>query len=202
MHEFTSNESRETNDSQGQNEATSNRASGFDQDIAPLPSALGGPSYRGSESRVVSTTHSKVGAKSRLRAPVYMASYFAILNVVMYVTINKFWIGGSSFLPMIGKLGDGYKFLFAFLVNIGVMIGAFIGAYTSGEFRLRAPKKADMGKAIVGGILIGMGVTVAPGTCTTAFVTGMPMLSVSSFLSAAGIFIGAYMVYSRTLGRR
>ena len=138
----------------------------------------------------------------RWTSPPFMVGYFAVLNVIMYFAIHKFWIGGSSFLPMIGQLGEGNKFLFAFLVNIGVIGGAFLGAYTSGEFRLRYPKKKDLTKAVIGGTLIGMGVTVAPGTCTTAFVTGMPMLSVSSFLSAAGIFIGAYIVYSFTLGRR
>ncbi|MCP4591639.1 MAG: YeeE/YedE family protein [bacterium] len=140
--------------------------------------------------------------KRRLTSPVFMVGYFAVLNIIMYLTIHKFWIGGSSFLPMIGILGEGNKFLFALLVNVGVIAGAFVGAYTSGEFRLRLPRRRDVVKAMIGGMLIGMGVTVAPGTCTTAFVTGMPMLSVSSFLSAAGIFIGAHIVYSHTLGRR
>ena len=140
--------------------------------------------------------------RRKVVSPLFLVGCFAVLNVVMYFSIHKFWIGGSSFLPMIGILGEGNKFLFAFLVNVGVIMGSFLGAYTSGEFRLRLPRKREIPKAIVGGILIGMGVTVAPGTCTTAFVTGMPMLSVSSFLSAAGIFIGAHIVYSFTLGRR
>ncbi len=127
--------------------------------------------------------------------PLLMAAGFAVLNVIMYLTIHKFWIGGSSFLPMIGQLGPDKKFLFAFIVNIGVITGAFIGAITSGEFRFRLPKKINLFRAIVGGILIGIGVTLAPGTCTTAFVTGLPMLSVSSLLSMAGIFIGAYIMY-------
>ncbi|MBN2448045.1 MAG: YeeE/YedE family protein [Phycisphaerae bacterium] len=140
--------------------------------------------------------------RARLKSPLFMVGYFALLNVAMYLTISKFWIGGSSFLPMIGKLGDGNKFLFAFLVNMGVIGGAFLGAYSNREFRLRMPRVNMLPKLIIGGMLIGMGVTIAPGTCTTAFVTGMPMLSVSSFLSAAGIFIGAFAVYSFTLGRR
>jgi hypothetical protein len=134
--------------------------------------------------------------------PLLMAGGFALLNVLMYLTIHKFWIGGSSFLPLIGDCGAGNKFLFAFLVNVGVIGGAFLGAYTSGEFRLRAPKAGVLPKAIIGGILIGVGVSLAPGTCTTAFVTGMPMLSASSFVSAAGIILGAYAVYSFTLRRR
>ncbi|NCD33851.1 MAG: hypothetical protein EOL87_10620 [Spartobacteria bacterium] len=133
----------------------------------------------------------------------FYAACFAVLNVVMYLTIKKFWIGGSSFLPMVGITGPDKAFLFAFVVNMGVVAGSFIGATTSGEFRFRMPKKKVLLRSVFGGFLIGMGVTVCPGTCTTAFVTGMPMLSVASFLSAAGIFIGGYITYSiRTRGRR
>ena len=123
------------------------------------------------------------------------AGLFAFLNVVMYLSIKKFWIGGSSFLPMVGKLGPNNKFLFAFIVNMGIIAGSCIAAITSGEFKLRFPASKDLPKAIFGGVLIGMGVTLAPGTCSTVFVTGMPMLSVSSFLSGAGIFIGGFMAY-------
>jgi len=119
----------------------------------------------------------------------------------MYLSIKKFWIGGSSFLPMIGNLGPNNKFLFAFIVNIGVICGSFLGATTSGEFTLRMPKANSLLRAIIGGCLIGMGVTLAPGTCTTVFVTGMPMLSVSSFLSGAGIFIGGYITYQLTINK-
>ncbi|MBN1553433.1 MAG: YeeE/YedE family protein [Phycisphaerae bacterium] len=142
--------------------------------------------------------------KEFIKKPTFLVGCFAVLNVAMYLLIQKFWIGGSSFLPMVGKLGKPgapNAFLFAFLVNMGVILGAFLGATVSKEFRLRAPRLKSIPKAVLGGILIGMGVTVCPGTCTTAFVTGMPMLSVSSFLSAAGIFIGGYITYKLTMGR-
>jgi len=142
----------------------------------------------------------KPAKKHVFKKPMLFVAGFAILNVIMYLAIGKFWIGGSSFLPMVGQLGPESKFLFAFIVNIGVIIGALIGAITSGEFNFRMPKKELLPSAIFGGILIGIGVTLAPGTCTTSFVTGMPMLSVSSFLSAAGIFIGAFIVYKLTMG--
>lgn len=125
----------------------------------------------------------------------FWVSGFAVLNVAMYLAIGKFWIGGSSFLPMIGQFGDDNKFLFAFIVNMGVLLGAALGALVSKEFSFRFPNKEQVIKGIIGGTLIGMGITLAPGTCTTAFVTGMPMLSVASFLSAAGIFMGAYVMY-------
>ncbi len=133
--------------------------------------------------------------KRSLYKPIILAGSFALLNVIMYLTINKFWIGGSSFLPMVGETGPGNKFLFAFIVNLGVIAGSFAGAITSKEFKFRLPKSVNLPRAISGGVLIGIGVTLAPGTCTTAFVIGLPMLSVSSFLSVAGIFLGAYIVF-------
>lgn len=135
------------------------------------------------------------------RLPLAMAGAFALLNIFMYLTIERFWIGGSSFLPMVGIFGPENKFIFALTVNLGVIIGAFIGAISNDEFIFRLPRRSNIPRAILGGILIGIGVTLAPGTCTTCFVTGMPMLSISSFLSAAGIFIGAYAVYRLVEGR-
>ena len=124
-----------------------------------------------------------------------LVACLAAVNVAMYILFGTFWIGGSSFLPMIGKLGPNQKFILAATVNLGVIIGALIGAVSAGEFKVRLPKLNQLPKAILGGFMIGVGVTLAPGTCTTAFVTGMPMLSVSSFLSAAGMFIGAFIMY-------
>ena len=74
-------------------------------------------------------------------------------------------------------------------------MGAFLGAIFSKEFILKIPQMKDIPKAIIGGILIGIGITLAPGTCTTSFVIGFPMLSISSFISGAGIFIGGYIIY-------
>ncbi|EKD27003.1 MAG: hypothetical protein ACD_79C00937G0002 [uncultured bacterium] len=127
----------------------------------------------------------------------FMMACFAMLNVVMYYSIKRFWIGGSSFLPMVGTFGKDNTFLYAFTINIGLIFGAFIGAYTSKEFILRIPKMKHLSKAVLGGFLIGVGITMCPGTCTTAFVTGIPMLSLSSFISASGIFIGCYIVYTQ-----
>ncbi len=137
--------------------------------------------------------------KPLLKNYLFWVSVFALLNVSMYFLISKFWIGGSSFLPMIGVLGKAgaeTAFLFAFIVNMGVILGSLLSSLSGKEFILRFPKKKDViVKAIVGGVFIGIGITLAPGTCSTVFITGMPMLSVNSFLSAAGIFIGGFISY-------
>jgi hypothetical protein len=127
--------------------------------------------------------------------PQFYMALFALLNIFMYFALKRFWIGGSSFLPMIGILGKSQFFFYAFLVNMGVIIGSFISAVLGGEFMLRNFRKDLLFRGVLGGFLIGVGITLAPGTCTTAFVVGIPMLSVSSFLSLAGIILGAYFVY-------
>ena len=132
--------------------------------------------------------------KASTKAILY-AAVFALLNVAMYLLLRRFWIGGSSFLPMIGNMGKNRAFLLAFVINLGVIAGSAIGALMGGEFRLRMPKKSTLPNAVFGGFLIGIGVTLCPGTCTTCFVTGIPMLSVASFLSAAGILLGAFIVF-------
>jgi hypothetical protein len=147
----------------------------------------------------------KVGGfmqKSRFLSPPFFVAYFAIFNLILYFITHKFWIGGSSFLPMIGILGKNNALLFSGLVNVGVIIGSFIGAKTSGEFIFRMPKGNTLLRGIIGGTLIGAGVTIAPGTCTTSFVIGLPMMSVSSFISGAGIFIGGYIIYVTVLKKR
>jgi len=129
----------------------------------------------------------------------FWVACFALLNVLMYFLIAKFWIGGSSFLPMIGvfgKQGAENAFLFAFIVNIGLIVGSLLSSVTGKEFILRFPLDKNMIlKAVIGGIFIGIGITLAPGTCSTVFISGMPMLSVNAFISAAGIFIGAFISY-------
>ncbi len=127
------------------------------------------------------------------------AVLFSIVNVFMYYSIGKFWIGGSSFLPLIGS--QVQKFLFPLVVNAGVVVGTFLAALLTREFIIRKPTSDIVKRSILGGFLMGIGVTLAPGTCSTPFVTGMPMLGVNSFLSVIGIVIGAYIGY-RWVGRK
>jgi len=134
------------------------------------------------------------------------AIIFALTNVAMLFLYTKvletkyipFWIGGSSFLPLVGVFGKGEVpdlFIAALVVNIGIMVGSFITALAYKEFILRMPNGRQVVKAIVGGILMGIGFTLAPGTCTTPFVTGMQNLGVNSYLSIAGIIVGAHFGY-------
>lgn len=85
---------------------------------------------------------------------------FAALNVIMYLALGRFWIGGSSFLPLVGEFGPNDAYLFALVVNIGVVVGAGVGAASNGEFVLRLPHRENTVRAILGGALIGVGITL------------------------------------------
>ncbi len=131
----------------------------------------------------------------KIHISIFMGVGFASLNVLMYFLIKKFWIGGSSFLPLIGICGEKNSFIYALAVNIGFIIGAFISAFLCKEFMCKKPSFSQILRAVSGGILIGFAISICPGTCTTAFIVGIPMLTVSSFIVVAGVAIGVFIMY-------
>lgn len=81
------------------------------------------------------------------------------------------------------------------LLVIGLFIGAFIAAKVSGEFRVRVPDAQTSVRAVVGGIGMGVGASLAGG-CTVG--NGMVQTSLFSFQGwvatifiAAGVYVGA-----------
>ena len=126
---------------------------------------------------------------------IFWGACFAVVNVTMFLALHKYWIGGVSFLPLVGVLGPGKKLLFAFVVQVGVILGAFLSALLSNEFILRFPSGKNTIRAILGGILMGIGSALAPGSCSGAFISNLPLLSVAALLSVTGIFIGGYLAY-------
>lgn len=51
------------------------------------------------------------------------------------------------------------------MLILGLLIGSYIAAKASGEFRLRVPSATTLVKSIAGGILMGVGASLAGG-CT------------------------------------
>ena len=128
----------------------------------------------------------------------FWGTCFAVVNITMFLALHKYWIGGVSFLPLVGVLGPGKKLLFALVVQVGVIVGALLGALLSGEFILRLPSGKNTSRAVLGGVLMGIGSALAPGSCSGAFISNLPLLSVAAFLSITGIFIGGYLAYKLT----
>ena len=72
--------------------------------------------------------------------------------------------------------GDPELIDWGVMLVIGILIGSFIAAKASGEFRLRVPDQATVVKSILGGIGMGVGAAIAGG-CTV----GNAMVSTAQF---------------------
>ncbi|UCG58219.1 MAG: YeeE/YedE family protein [Phycisphaerales bacterium] len=87
------------------------------------------------------------------------------------------------------------------MLVLGVVIGAFISARLSGEFRLEwvpALWQAEVGQtpvtrwivALLGGVIMGAGARWAGGCTSGHGISGMLQLAVSSWLAATSFFVG------------
>lgn len=70
---------------------------------------------------------------------------------------------------------------------VGLIIGAFIGAYFASEFKFRFLKTKVALQSLIGGSLMGFGAVVADGCNIGHILSGIPQLAISSLV--AGIFI-------------
>ncbi|GAA0266772.1 YeeE/YedE family protein [Halobacterium noricense] len=81
------------------------------------------------------------------------------------------------------------------MVMIGfVIVGAGLAAAWSGDFSIRVPKRRRLPNAIVGGFMMGAGSRLAPGCNIGNIYSGIAELSVHSFIAAAGIVLGVYVM--------
>jgi len=76
---------------------------------------------------------------------------------------------------------------------LGIVIGAFIGALLSGEFKFRFPKPAMIGQAFLGGLIMGFGAVTSGGCNVTHILSGIPQLGIGSFVAAISIVLGAWV---------
>jgi uncharacterized membrane protein YedE/YeeE len=76
---------------------------------------------------------------------------------------------------------------------LGIVIGAFIAALIAGEFKFRFPKWGMMGQVFLGGLIMGFGAVTSGGCNVTHILSGIPQLSIGSFLAAISIALGAWV---------
>jgi uncharacterized protein len=85
-------------------------------------------------------------------------------------------------------------FLFSSSVlDIGFLLGAFGSALLAKEFALRKTPLPEIIKGLVGGLLMGVGSTLAIGCNVGAFYSPMMNLSASAFPMMIGLIIGAFI---------
>ncbi|WP_144798749.1 YeeE/YedE family protein [Halorubrum depositum] len=75
-----------------------------------------------------------------------------------------------------------------------LVVGSFIAAYASGDFRIRKPKLNRVPNYAAGGLLMGVGSRLAAGCNIANLFSGVALLSVHSFLAGAGIILGVYVM--------
>jgi len=126
----------------------------------------------------------------------------AIMNILLFV-VKYPWGSSSGYVnigqnlfQMLGITGIGTKVpinLHAVaLLNIFVVVGAFISSLFSREFGIRIAPKGELVKGFIGGALMAIGATVGAGCTTGGFFTGLAALSGGALTLAIGFLLGTY----------
>jgi hypothetical protein len=94
-----------------------------------------------------------------------------------------------------GVTADPARLNWGTLLVIGLLVGSFLAAKSAGEFRVRVPDASTAKRSVIGGLMMGVGATLAGG-CTVG--NGMVETSLFSFkgwvalgMIAIGIGVGA-----------
>ncbi len=89
-------------------------------------------------------------------------------------------------------LSTGTRLQFGTVVAYSIVAGSLVMALLSGDFRWRGfEHTAQLGKAITGGLVMGIGGVIALGCTIGQGLTGFSSLALSSLLAIAGIIAGA-----------
>jgi uncharacterized membrane protein YedE/YeeE len=79
------------------------------------------------------------------------------------------------------------------VIGIGFVVGAFISACVGKEFALRIPPYREMVKAVIAGILMGIGASLAGGCNVGGFYNAIGNLSASGFAMMLGLVFGVIL---------
>jgi uncharacterized membrane protein YedE/YeeE len=79
------------------------------------------------------------------------------------------------------------------ILTLGLLWGAFGSALLSRQFAIRKAPPLELGKGIVGGILMGIGSAMAGGCNVGGFFSAVSALSASGIAMMIGLLIGAYL---------
>lgn len=119
-------------------------------------------------------------------------------GVVGYDSFDTRRVESFSFVAPLGEtllylmLASGLRPDFPVGAVLGVVVGAFLAAMSSGHFRWEAPDDArEMKRHLLGAFLMGFGGIAALGCTIGQGITGVSTLAVGSFIAIASIFIGA-----------
>jgi len=79
------------------------------------------------------------------------------------------------------------------ILFVSLILGAFISAYLSGDFKVRVIKRSRIPNAVIGGLVMGFGSRMAPGCNISNTFSGLAFLSVAGFITSLGLLLGVYV---------
>lgn len=79
------------------------------------------------------------------------------------------------------------------LLNLGVIVGALVGALLSREFAIRVPPRGELAKGAIGGAMLGIGAMLALGCNIGGFFSAVGALSLSGLVMMLGLAGGAVL---------
>ncbi|WP_106766240.1 YeeE/YedE thiosulfate transporter family protein [Paenibacillus faecalis] len=92
------------------------------------------------------------------------------------------------------KLSSGFLNDGGSIRNIGIILGALLATLFASEFKIKKIKsKKQVAAAVFGGLLMGYGARLANGCNIGALFTSIASLSLSGWVFALFLFIGAYI---------
>lgn len=79
------------------------------------------------------------------------------------------------------------------ILNVGIIVGAFLAAASASQFRIKKIKAGrQVVAALLGGLLMGYGARIAFGCNVGAYFSGIASMSLHGWVFGIFIFIGAY----------
>ncbi len=79
------------------------------------------------------------------------------------------------------------------LLNIFIILGAFISSLFSKEFSIKIAPVGELVKGLIGGALMGIGATIGIGCTTGGFFSGVPALSGGALFLSLGFMLGTFV---------
>ena len=101
---------------------------------------------------------------------------------------------GISDIPgCVPRFVEGSWFSDAFMLNAGIIAGAFAAALLAREFRLRVPRgPRRYVQSLAGGVVMGYGAGLGLGCTLGAFFSAIPSLALNGWVYAIALVVGAY----------
>ena len=86
---------------------------------------------------------------------------------------------------------------------LGIIIGAFVSSMAAKEFKIRMPRNPiTYVQVMIGGVFMGIGASVAGGCNIGHFLSGVPQLSLGSWLATLFFILGNWTMAYWLFGRR